>query len=56
MRLGPPDNGLMISDRRNHLRDSWSIATFPASTLTLLILAVNFVGVRDASDPWTRRR
>ena len=56
MHAGSPGNGLMISDGRHYLRDSWWIATFPGLTLTLLILAVNFVGVRDASDPRSRRR
>ena len=50
--------GLMISDGRNYLRDSWWIATFPGITLALLILAVNLVGdgLRDAFDPRSRRR
>lgn len=50
--------GLMISDGRNYLRDSWWIATFPGITLACLILAVNLVGdgLRDAFDPRSRRR
>jgi len=50
--------GLMISDGRNYLRDSWWIATFPGLTLALLILAVNLVGdgLRDAFDPRSRLR
>jgi peptide/nickel transport system permease protein len=50
--------GLMISDGRNYLRDSWWIATFPGLTLALLILAVNLVGdgLRDAFDPRSRQR
>jgi peptide/nickel transport system permease protein len=50
--------GLMISDGRNYLRDSWWIATFPGLTLALLILAINLVGdgLRDAFDPRTRVR
>jgi peptide/nickel transport system permease protein len=49
--------GLMISDGRNYLRDSWWIATFPGLTLALLILAVNLVGdgLRDAFDPRQQR-
>lgn len=48
----------MISDRRNSLRDSWWIASFPGLTLGLLILAVNLVGdgLRDAFDPRSRQR
>ncbi|MFT4037159.1 MAG: ABC transporter permease [Thermomicrobiales bacterium] len=50
--------GLMISEGRNYLRDSWWIATFPGLTLAFLILAINLVGdgLRDAFDPRSRQR
>jgi peptide/nickel transport system permease protein len=50
--------GLMISEGRTYLRDSWWIATCPGLMLALLILMINLVGdgLRDAFDPRSQMR
>ena len=52
-----PSWGLMISEAIPHLRSSPHMLIFPAASLSLTVLAFNFLGdgLRDALDPWMKR-
>lgn len=52
-----PSWGLMISEAIPHLRSYPYMLIFPALTLSLTVLAFNFLGdgLRDAVDPWMKR-
>jgi oligopeptide transport system permease protein len=52
-----PSWGLMISESINNMRSHPYMLIFPASALSLTVLAFNFLGdgLRDALDPWMKR-
>jgi oligopeptide transport system permease protein len=52
-----PSWGLMISDAIPQMRSHPYMLVFPAITLSLTVLAFNFIGdgLRDALDPWMKR-
>jgi oligopeptide transport system permease protein len=52
-----PSWGLMISDAIPQMRVHPYLLIFPATALSLTVLAFNFLGdgLRDALDPWMRR-
>jgi len=52
-----PSWGLMISEAIPNLRSHPYMLIFPASALSLTVLAFNFLGdgLRDALDPWMKR-
>ena len=55
----PPPNaslGNMLSDAQQWIRSAWWIWVVPGVTISLIVLAFNFVGdgLRDALDPRTR--
>ena len=52
-----PSWGLMISEAIPNLRSHPHMLIFPATALSLTVLAFNFLGdgLRDALDPWMRR-
>jgi peptide/nickel transport system permease protein len=57
--IQPPQAALgkLISDGQNEGLRSWWLVTFPGLAITLIALAINFVGdgLRDALDPTQRR-
>jgi len=52
-----PSWGLMISEAIPYLRSNPHMLIFPAASLSLTVLAFNFLGdgLRDALDPWMKR-
>ena len=52
-----PSWGLMISEALPSLRSHPHLLIFPATALSLMVLAFNFLGdgLRDALDPWMKR-
>lgn len=52
-----PSWGLMISEAIPNLRAHPHMLIFPATALSLTVLAFNFIGdrLRDALDPWMKR-
>ena len=48
-----PEWGAMLSEGRQHMRDSWHITTFPGLAIMITIFALNLLGdgLRDALDP-----
>jgi peptide/nickel transport system permease protein len=51
-----PEWGNMVSEGREHLRDSWWVSTFPGVTIMIAVLAITVLGdgMRDALDPKQR--
>ncbi|HVO42356.1 MAG TPA: ABC transporter permease [Aggregatilineales bacterium] len=58
--IQPPDSslGIMITQATPFLVDNWTQVFFPSAALSLIVLAVSFLGdgLRDALDPQTVRR
>jgi oligopeptide transport system permease protein len=52
-----PSWGLMISEAIPHMRSNPHMLIFPAVSLSVTVLAFNFLGdgLRDALDPWMKR-
>ena len=48
--------GSMIGSGRDYIYQAWWIATMPGIVITLMVLAINFLGdgLRDAFDPRER--
>jgi peptide/nickel transport system permease protein len=49
--------GLLVSQGRGFVLDSWWIATFPALAIFILVLGINWIGdgLRDVLDPRAKR-
>lgn len=54
---GAPAWGIMVSEGRAAILDTWWLSLFPGLAITVVVLALNFVGdwLRDALDPKLRR-
>lgn len=54
---GAPAWGIMVSEGRAGILDTWWLALFPGLAITFVVLAFNFLGdwVRDFLDPKLRR-
>ena len=55
--VGAPSWGIMVSEGRAVILDTWWLSLFPGVAITIVVLAFNFFGdwMRDTLDPKLRR-